>query len=195
MLKLHFKDVLLIHPVYVTSLKTVTLLLGADLINRLLPLMDWKTNQVWSQATVPSLPTTLSPPNASCNAVIHEGYLSKAPLRKETFRNILGQNLIQGEITISRHIPSANLIDHSCHDFEPAVSVNEQLPPSLQSCNTVVEINFSCPSDTSANTAAVSARKTLIRRVYFASDDTPYTLWGLSTLTMTLMASVQHLTR
>ena len=46
MLKLHFKDVSLVYPEYVTSLETVTLLLGADLMDRLLPLMDWKTNQV-----------------------------------------------------------------------------------------------------------------------------------------------------
>jgi hypothetical protein len=110
MLKLLFQDVSLVHPVYVTSLKTVPLLLGADLMDRLLPLMDWKTNQVWSQATVPSPLTTLSSPNASCNAVIHEGYLSKAALGKKMFRNLLGQNSIQGDITISLHIPPANLI-------------------------------------------------------------------------------------
>uniref|UniRef100_A0A674AG31 Peptidase A2 domain-containing protein n=1 Tax=Salmo trutta TaxID=8032 RepID=A0A674AG31_SALTR len=181
MLKLHFQDVSLVHPVYVTSLETVTLLLGADLMDRLLPLMDWKTNQVWSQATVPSPLTTLSSPNASCNAVLHEGYLSKAPLGKKTFRNLLVQNPIHGDITISRHIPSANLIDHSFHDFEPAVSVNEQLPSFLQSCNTVVEMNFSCPLDTSASTAAVPARKTSMRRVYSASDDTPSALLGTVT--------------
>ena len=118
MLKLHFKDVSLGHPVYVTSLETVPQLLGANLMDRLLPLMGWKTNQVWS----------------------HNGH-------------------------------------HYFHDFEPAVSVNEQLPSSLQSCNTVVEMNFTCPSDTFANTAAVSTRKTLMRRVYSASDDTPSTLW------------------
>ena len=43
MLKLHFQDVS-VHPVYVTSLETVPLLLGADLMDRLLPLMAWKTN-------------------------------------------------------------------------------------------------------------------------------------------------------
>jgi hypothetical protein len=101
-------------------------------------------------ATVPSPLTTLSSSNASCNAVIHKGYLSKAPLGKKTFRNLLVQNPIQGDITISRHILSANLIGHSFNDFEPAVSVNEQLPSSLKSCNTVVEMNLSCPSDTSA---------------------------------------------
>jgi hypothetical protein len=110
MLKLHFKDVSLVHPVYVTSLKTVTLLLGADLMDRLLPLLDWKTNEVWSQSTVPPPLTTLPSPNASCNAVINEGYLSKAPLGKNMFKNLLGQNPIQGDITISLHIPSANLL-------------------------------------------------------------------------------------
>lgn len=150
-------------------------------MDQLLPLMDWKTNQVWSQATVPSPLTTLSSPNSSCNAVIHEGYLSKAPLGKKTFRNLLVQNPIQGDITISRHIPSANLIDHSFHDFEPAVSVYKQLPSSLQSCNTIVEMNLSCPSDTSASTAAVSARKTLMRRVYSASNDTPSAWLGTVT--------------
>jgi hypothetical protein len=83
MLKLHFKDISLVHPVYITSLETVPLLLGADLMDQLLPLMDWKTNQVWSQATVPSPPTTLSFPNASCNTVIHEVYLWKAPLGED----------------------------------------------------------------------------------------------------------------
>ena len=150
-------------------------------MDRLLPLMDWKTNQVWSQATVPSPLTTLSFTNASCNAVIHEGYLSKAPLGKKMFKNLLGQNPIQGDITISRHISSAILIDHSFHDFEPAVSVNKQLPSSLQSCNTVVEMKSSCPSDTSASTAAISTRKTLMRRVYSASDDTPSALLGTVT--------------
>ena len=150
-------------------------------MDRLLPLMDWKTNQVWSQASVPSPLTARSSPNASCNAVIHKGYLLKAPLGKNTLRNLLGQHPIQEDITISRHIPSANLIDHSFHDFEPAVSVNEQLPSSLQSCNTVVEMNSSCPSDTSASTAAVSARKTLMSRVYSASDDTPSALLGTVT--------------
>ena len=147
-------------------------------MDRLLQLLDWKTNQVWSQSTVPPPLTTLPSPNASCNTVINEGYLSKAPLGKNMFKNLLGQNPIQGDITISRDIPSASLNDHSFLDFEPAGSVNEQLPSSLQSCNTVVEMNFSCPSDTSANTAAVSARKTLMRRVYSASDETPSALWG-----------------
>ena len=54
------------------------LLLGADLMDRLTALMDWKTNQVWTQVTVLSPLTTLSSPNVSCNAVIHEGYLSTA---------------------------------------------------------------------------------------------------------------------
>ena len=45
----------------------------------------------------------------------------------------------------------------------------------------VVEMNSSCPSDTSASTAAISARKTLMRRVYSASDDTPSALLGTVT--------------
>ena len=130
---------------------------------------------------MPSPLTTLFVPNASCNTVIHKGYLSKAPLGKKTFRNLLGQNPIQGDVTISQHIPSATFIDHSFHDFETAVSVNTQLPSSMQSCKTVVEMNSSCPSDTSASTAAVSARKTLIHRVYSASDDTPSALLGTVT--------------
>lgn len=114
-------------------------------MDRLLPLMDWKTNRVWSQVTVPSPMSTLSSPNASCNAVIHEGYLSTALLGKNMCRIRL-KEILRYLITISHHIQSENLIDHSFHDFEPAVSVYEQLPSSLESCNTVAEMNFSCPA-------------------------------------------------
>ena len=78
MLKLDFQDVSLVHAVYVTSLESEPLLLGADLMDRLLPLMNWKTNHVWSQVTVPSLMITLSSLNAGCNAVIHEGVSVKS---------------------------------------------------------------------------------------------------------------------
>ena len=49
MLKLHFQDVSLVHPVYVTSLETEHLLLEADLMDYLVPLMDLKRNQLWLQ--------------------------------------------------------------------------------------------------------------------------------------------------
>lgn len=153
MLKLHFAC----SPCVCTSLETEHLLLGADLMDRLIPQMDWKNNQLWSQVTMPSPLTTLSSPNAGCNTVIHKEYLSTGPLGKKTFRYLLVQNLTQaGNITISCHIQSANVIYYYFHDFEPAVSVSEQLPSSLESCDTVAKINFSCPSDTSASTAAIS---------------------------------------
>ena len=109
-------------------------------------------------------------------------------------KNLLGQNPIQGDITISRHIPSVNMIDHSFHDFEPAVSVNKQPPSSLQSCNMVVEMNSSCPLDTSASTASRQekhwcAEYTLLPMIHLPLCS------GLSPLTMTLMASVQQLTQ
>jgi hypothetical protein len=59
--------------------------------------------------------------------------------------------------------------------------VSEQLPSSLESCDTVAKINFSCPSDTSASNAAVSGNKASTFRVDSASDDTFSALRGTET--------------
>ena len=50
----------LVHPVYVSSLNTVPLLIGKDLLNRFEPLIDFKRLQIWAQVRQPlpiSLPT------------------------------------------------------------------------------------------------------------------------------------------
>jgi hypothetical protein len=54
LLKLNFKCVSLSRPVYVTSTDTEQMLIGIDLIDLLVPLMDWKTSQVWSKITMPT---------------------------------------------------------------------------------------------------------------------------------------------
>jgi hypothetical protein len=46
MLKLHFQDVLLVHSVYVTSLESEPLQLGADFMDRLLPLTFMVTGHI-----------------------------------------------------------------------------------------------------------------------------------------------------
>ena len=149
-------------------------------MDRLVPLMDWKNIQSWSQGTMPSPLTTLSSPNAGCNTVIHKEYLSTGPLGKQTFRYLLVQNLTQADIKTSQHIQSANLIDYCFHDFEPAVSVSEQLHSFLETCNTVAKINFSCSSDTSASTASISGSKASMF-INSASNDTFSTLRGTET--------------
>ncbi len=43
----------LVHPVYVSPLKTYPLLIGKDLLNRFEPLIDFKHLKMWTQAREP----------------------------------------------------------------------------------------------------------------------------------------------
>ena len=144
-------------------------------MERLIPLMDWKTNQVWSQATVPSPLITLSSPNAGLHTVMQ--YFSNGPLRKK-FWHLLVQNLTQADISSqSINKPDWLLFSwfHTSNLCEWATS------SSLKSCDTVAKMNFSCASDTSASTAAVSGKIEAMCRVDSASDDTFYALRGTET--------------
>lgn len=67
--ELTFGEMKIVHPLYVVGFDTEQLLIGQDLLNRLTPLIDYHSCQLWAQVRIPRPIEETSSGQKLCNAV------------------------------------------------------------------------------------------------------------------------------